>query len=178
MSVLYSVIRGGLKTGDLVSWKTEKITSFFTFVLYIYQKILKPKSTHVGIVINIGGRILVVEAIPPAVRIYPLSMLDNFYYINTNVKQKNSNLDILLREVGVSYGAFDLIKGILLNNKDGDELYCSELAFNFYNEVGLLNDIKYENAGRLPDDLIKAIEEVTGKTFTYVTIDKENLDII
>jgi uncharacterized protein YycO len=178
MSSLYSEIRGTIKTGDLVSWKAGKINSIFDFILYVYQKILKPKSVHVGIVINVGGRLMVVEARPPAVRIFPLSMMENFDYVKTNIEEKSSNLDFLLRDVGVPYELMDVLKGIILESKGKDELYCSEQCYNFYKEVGLLADDKYIHAGRLPETLVEAILKATGNTFQHVIIDREHLDAV
>lgn len=179
MSVRYSEIRDTLKTGDLVSWKAGKVNSFFTAILKIYQKILKPKSVHVGIVFVIGGRVFVVEARPPQIRIYPLSRMEDFYLIRTNIPDNKNDVDLLLTEVGIEYGVFDLIKGILFGEgKNNKEIYCSELASIYYEFVQLLDTTKYEDAWRSPDNLIEAICEITGSEPIHVKIDKGNLNAV
>ena len=174
MSSLYSEIRDSIKTGDLVSWKAGKINSIFTFILYVYQKILKPKSVHVGIVVNdIGGRLLVIEARPPSVRIFPLSMMEDFDLVRTNIPFEQNNIDILLREVGVPYEAIDVLKGLFYLDNDRKHLYCSELADIYYKEIKYLSE-GYYDSGRTPDQLLEAIIEVSGNKPIHVKIDRGN----
>lgn len=179
MSVRYSEIRDTLKTGDLVSWKAGKVNSLFSAVLKIYQKILKPKSVHVGIVLVIGGRVFVVEARPPQIRIYPLSRMENFYLIRTNIPEDKNDVDLLLTEIGVEYGLFDLVRGIVFaDGKNNKEMYCSELASIYYEDVGTLDVNKFPEAWRTPDNLIEAVCDATGSSPIYVEIDKGNLNAV
>lgn len=179
MSVRYSEIRDNLRTGDLVSWKAGKVNSFFTLILKIYQKILKPKSVHVGIVFIIGDRTFVVEARPPAIRIYPLSVMEDFYLISANIPEENNDIDFLLREVGVSYGILDLLRGLLFaDGKNNKEIYCSELGSLYYEAINVLDTSKYEDAWRTPDNLIEAICDITGSKPIHVKIDRGNLNAV
>ena len=179
MSVRYSEIRDTLTTGDLVSWKAGKVNSFFSAILKIYQKILKPKSVHVGIVFVVGGRTFIVEARPPVVRIYPLSRMEDFYLIRTNIPDDKANVDFLLQEVGVEYGILDLIRGLLFaDGKNNKELYCSELASIYYEDIGTLDVNKFPEAWRTPDNLIEAVCDATGSSPIYVEIDKGNLNAV
>ena len=179
MSLLYSEIRDSLKTGDLVSWDKARVNSIFGFILKLYQKILRPKSVHVGIVANIGGRIFVVEARPPCVRLYPLSLLENFYLVRTNVKEENTNLDFLFKEIGIPYKAWDVIKGVIFHaDNDTKAIYCSELAKLYYVEIKYLDKDKYEDSGSSPDSILNAICEVSGNKPVYVEIDRSNLNAV
>lgn len=179
MSVRYSDIRDSLRTGDLVSWKAGKVNSFFTAILKIYQKILKPKSVHVGIVFVVGGRTFVVEARPPVVRIYPLSRMEDFYLIRTNIPDDKANVDFLLQEVGVEYGILDLIRGLLFaDGKNNKQQYCSELGSLYYEVVNILDSSKYDEAWRTPDNLIEAMCEITGSDPIHVKIDRGNLNAV
>lgn len=177
MASRYSEIRDTIKTGDLVSWKAGKINSIFSFILYVYQKILKPKSVHVGIVVNIGGRLLVVEARPPAIRIFPLSMMENFYLIRTNIPEEQNNIDLLLQEIGVPYSAWDVAKGLFYLDNDTSNIYCSELGDIYYKGIKYLPE-GYWDAGRTPDQLVEAIVDVSGNEPIYVEIDRGNLHAI
>lgn len=179
MSIRYSEIRDTLKTGDLVSWKAGKVNSFFTLVLKIYQKILKPKSVHVGIVFVIGGRIFAVEARPPQIRVYPLSKMEDFYLIRTNIEETNTNVDFLLTEIGVEYSILDLFRGLFFSDgKNNKQIYCSELASLYYESINLLSAEKYDEAWRTPDNLIEAVCEITGSKPIHVRIDRGNLNAI
>ena len=175
MSSLYSEIRDSIKTGDLVSWKAGKVNSVFTFILYLYQKILKPKSVHVGIVLVIGGRVFVVEARPPAVRIFPLSMMEDFDLIHTNIPYEQNDIDFLLKELGAPYKALDVLKGLFYLDNDRRIVYCSELGDMYYKKIKYLPE-GYYDAGRTPDQLVEAIIEVSGNKLIHVKIDRGNLN--
>lgn len=175
MTLLYSQIRHKLKTGDLVSWDAGKINSFFGLILWLYQKILRARSVHTGIVVEIGGRLFVAEARPPAVRLFPLSKMDDFWLLNLQLDPYDEDYDLLLKDMGVQYGYFDLIKGILGFKNSSKELYCSEQCTKYYFERGFFPESVYDEAAQIPDNLIKIAEEISGKKFEYVHIDRENL---
>lgn len=175
MAILYSEVRNTLKTGDLLSWKAGKIKSVFDIILFFYQKILKTKSVHTGIVVKIGDRIFVAEARPPSVRLYPLSKMGDFYLLKLDLKDDNDDYNKILREMGVPYGYIDLLKGILGFKNSSKELYCSELCAKFYVEKGFFPSYIYKEAARVPDSLINVAESVSKKKFEFVHIDRENL---
>ncbi len=173
MTVLYSKMRNEIKTGDLIAYDTEEITSFFGFVLYFYQKILKAKYTHVGVAVRMGGRVFLVEATPPEVRLVPLAMCGNFYHIETNMEaNEQSVMTNLFSHLGKKYSIFDLIKSKIGLSNNTNDLYCSELAGDFYNTFGYLTDRK---VGTTPDSIVEAVLEQSGSTPVKVVIDKGNL---
>ena len=173
MTELYSKVRQELKTGDLLAWKTTKINSFFDFVLFLYQKILKAEYTHVGIVVKEGNRYFLVEATPPVVRLFPISLCDDFYHFSLDIDYKSSQVDLLLRAIGKKYGLIDLIRSILRLGNDPSEYYCSELASRFYNDIGYIDD---ETAGLTPDKIIEAVTKDNQIKPTFVKIDKGNFN--
>lgn len=173
MAELYSKVRQELKTGDLLAWKTTKINSFFDFVLFLYQKILKAEYTHVGIVVKEGNRFFLIEATPPVVRLFPVSLCDDFYHFPLNIDYKSTQIDFLLRTIGKKYSLIDLIRSILKLGDNTSEYYCSELAGRFYNDIGYIND---EEAGITPDKIIEAVAKKNNVTPIFVKIDKGNLN--
>lgn len=175
MTVLYSEIRNELKTGDLLAWKTLRISSFFDFILFIYQKILKAEYTHVGIVIKEGERYFIVEATPPVVRLYPISLTEDFYYIPVNIEAKSSQVDGLLRILGKKYSILDFIRSLFKISNNPSEYYCSELAGTFYNEIGYIDDI---DAGLTPDSIVKAVANVSSVKPIFVKNDRGNLNTV
>lgn len=172
MTVLYSQKRNDIKTGDLLVWKTTRINSFFDFILFLYQKIFKAEYTHVAIAVKEGNRLFIIEATPPVVRLYPISMCDDFYLFPVDTETKSSHTDILLRKIGLKYSIWDLIRGILKLGNNEKEEYCSEIASRFYNEIGYIDDI---DAGLTPDSLIKAIRKVHKTEPIFVKVDRGNL---
>lgn len=175
MNVLYSEIRDQLKTGDLMAWKTTKINGFFDFVLFLYQKMFRARYSHVGIVVRLSDRYFVLEAIPPVVRLHPISLKDSFYLIRNDLKVSSANLDTLLVHLGKKYSVWDFVRRLFgLGNTD-TELYCSELAAMWYFLIGFIRD---EDAGFSPDTLVDAVLQQSHAEPVYVINDKGNLDAV
>jgi len=175
MTKKYSEIRKNLKTGDLLAWEVTKINSFFSFILFLYQKLFNIKYSHTGVVLKISDRLFVVEATPPVVRIFPISMCNDFYYIPVNIDIQNKHIDKLLIHIGKKYNLIDLIKGMLYLGTSEESYYCSELNGKFYKNCGIIiNDLDFIT----PQRLVEAIQKVTDKEPEFVIIDKANLNII
>lgn len=173
MSVLYSRMRSEIKTGDLIAYKTKEIDSFFGSILYFYQKILKAKYTHVGIAVRIHERVFIVEATPPEVRLVPIPLCGDFYYIKTDLEaSEERKLSILFSYLGNKYSLIDLIKAKFNITNDPSNLYCSELAQEFYNMFGYLPN---RRAGITPESIVKEVVKRSGNEPVKVTIDKGNL---
>lgn len=170
---LLSEILPDLKSGDLLAWKTTKVDSFFDFVLFLYQKIFKAEFTHVAIVVVIGDRHFIVEATPPTVRLYPISMTDDFYLIKTDLELNNRHYDNLLRNLGKPYGLTDFFKGIFGIGTSDSSYYCSELSGKFYNSIGYIVD---DEAPHTPHALVNAVLEKSKHEMIFVRNDRGNLD--
>ena len=173
MVKLYSDIRGELQTGDLLAWKVTRVSSFFSFILFLYQKIFKVEFSHVGIVLKLEDRYFIVEATPPRVRIYPVSMSDDFYYIKTDIKKDKKYVGVLLRHVGKRYSILDLVKGMFGMKSNDKSLYCSELAYGFYKEIGFITD---ESSWLTPQALVDKVVAITDNQPIFVSIDRGNAD--
>jgi uncharacterized protein YycO len=173
----YSDIRKSIRTGDLLAWKNPNKSDKASSVLWWYQKIFKANYTHVAIAVKIGKRYFVVEATPPAVRIYPISLLDDFDLIRTDIDlsrgKQSKYIDILFRELGKPYSLTDLFRNTIGMSNNKSNRYCSQLAAFFYKEVGLVDDVI--EAGYTPDMLVGTIIEVTGNEPISVKIDRGNL---
>lgn len=173
MTDLYSEIRNKIKTGDLIATDEAPIDSFFGLVLSLYQKILGAKYTHVGIAVRMGGRVFVVEATPPEVRLVPISMFGDFKLIPTDMKgSENSHLEYLFSSLGKKYSILDMLKGTLGIAGSNSDYYCSELAGDFYNSFGYLVD---RTVGHSPDSIVEAVIAKAKVEPILVVIDKGNL---
>ena len=170
--VLYSTIRHEIKSGDLLVWKTSQIEDFFDLFLFLYQKIFGAKWTHLGIAAPMDGRVFMVEAAPPASRLFPVSRTRSFYLIKAGVDFKKSHMDLLLSMLGRKYSLWDLIRTKLKLKRSDKEDYCSDLASEFYNAIGYIHD---EDAGMTPDRLVKAIIKASGQQPIFVKMDRGNL---
>ena len=175
MSLKYSQIRNTIQTGDLLAWSTNSISSLTDIALSAYQKIYSTNISHVGIAVSFGSRVFVAEAIPPVVRLYPLSRKRDFYYIPCNLEQKDSYIDYLLEYIGEDYSLWDLVKSCAGLSTSTQSFYCSELAGDFYKYTGLLDSQVY---GKFPHTIVNAVSLAVGKEPQLVSIDGGNLSAV
>jgi len=175
MVTLYSNIRHEMKTGDLLIWKTRSVANIFDFLLFLYQKIFGAKYTHVGIVVKMGNRLMMVDAAPPVVKVFPISLCRDFYLVKTNIEDKDSHIDVLFNRLGNKYSLLDMVRGVFKFKRNAKEDYCSDLASEFYNQIGYIDD---EDAGQTPDSLVEAIVKASGNEPILVKIDRGNLNVL
>lgn len=174
---LYSQVRDTIRTGDLLAWRITKASGIFDFILMIYQKVFKAKFSHVAIALRIGDRLFAVEAVPKAVRLIPLSMLGNFYLIRAGVEEHAGLFDRLVRHVGKLYSVVDLAKALVAIKGDDSELYCSELALDFYESIGYFQiDIdEFDDRVPTPDDIVERVMAQASALIEFVRIDQGNI---
>lgn len=168
---LYSNVRHEIRTGDLLIWKTTAIEDFFDLFLFLYQKIFKAQWTHMAIATRLDGRVLQVEAVPPVSRLVPISRGRDFYWIKAGIIPKDAHIEYLLSMLGRKYRLWDLVRSKFKLKSSAKEDYCSELASEFYNEIGYIND---EDAGFTPDTLVDAIIKASGQEPIFVKMDRGN----
>ena len=175
---LYSQTRDSIKTGDLLAWRITKVSNIFGFILILYQKLFKVKFSHVAVAVWIGNRLFAVEATPSKVRIIPMSMLDNFYLISAGVQDNVSHFDIIGTHIGKPYSLFDLVRVIFGFKGSESSLYCSELALQYYDEIGYFTDDVDEFGDHIPtpDDIVERVLAQSKSPIEFVRIDKGNLN--
>ncbi len=174
---LYSQVRSTIQSGDLLAWRITKASGFFDFVLMLYQRIFKARFSHVAVALRVGDRVFAVEAVPNAVRIFPLSMLGNFYLIRAGVDDKPGLFTFLTRHLGKPYSVFDLVKSLVAIKGDDSKLYCSELALDFYESIGYFQiDIdEFDDRVPTPDDIVERVMAQAGAPIEFVRIDQGNM---
>jgi hypothetical protein len=172
MFTLYSEIRNEIRTGDLLIWKTTVVEDFFDFFLLVYQKIFKAQWTHMAIVARMDNRVLMVEATPPVSRLFPVSKARDFYWIRVGVEGRDSHVEYLLSMLGRQYSLWDFLRSKFKLKRSANDDYCSDLASEFYNEIGYIND---NDAGVTPDSLVAAIVKASGNKPVFVKMDRGNL---
>jgi hypothetical protein len=170
--MLYSEIRPKIRTGDLLAWEVTTISSALDLALLAYQKIYKTNISHVGMAYVFGDRVFCLEATPPAVRLIPLSMLDDFSLLQANIDWKPSYDRVALKYIGRDYSLTDHLKGMMHFKTSDKELYCSELLSRIYRDIGLVPSLEADST---PRGLAREVKKVVGGDFIFVNIDKGNI---
>lgn len=126
----YSEIRSSIRSGDLLAWshRAPWYKSWRDFKISMVRVFTKSEYSHVATAWVVGERVLVIEAVLPLVRIYPLSSLGSFYHIGMNAPWKEETLNYALSQVGEEYSQVQAIQALFSLPKEDSLWECAELA--------------------------------------------------
>lgn len=139
----YAEIRGSIKSGDLILLSHEDWASLYDLQIQIVRLATQSEYSHVCVAWVFAGRVFVIEAVEPKIRIMPLSnMLDiGVYLIQTPDKPMlNDELEYAMSKVGIEvYSKLQAIEGQLDMLKIGADKFwqCSELVISMRKLSGL-----------------------------------------
>lgn len=173
----YSEVHDTINTGDLLAWRINRINSFFSFVLVMYQKLFKVSYSHTATAMRIGDMVFAVEATPPAVRLIPLQMLGNFYLYPAGINYKRSHGEVLLKHLAKSYSVLDMFKDMIGFQTDEESLYCAEQCHAFYTDIGYFAKVVDMDEGDVisPDKVVEKVLAQNPSEPVYIRIDKGNV---
>lgn len=130
----YEAYRKNIKTGDLLVWSNQGSSGFVQWIIRLFTL---SEYCHVGVAWVIGNRIMIIEAVRPYVRIFPLSRSLPFYHVRMHLDVKEEHLTKLLSRVGDSYSMRDAIVSYFKKPSVDNEWQCVELTKDFYRQFGL-----------------------------------------
>lgn len=133
----YEIFRPNIKSGDLLAWSTHRSKGFKRFVNVLIRIFTMSEFSHVGIAWVVGERVFIIEAVNPAVRIYPLSNKVPFYHIGMEIDVKDEHINYLLSRVGEPYSINQAIQAYFGKLKEDKSWQCAELCTSFYKRSGI-----------------------------------------
>lgn len=105
----YTEVRPTIKSGELLAWSHRGWKTWHCIQIQMVRFFTQSEYSHVGIAWVVGGRVLVLEAVQPKVRIYPLSSLGDFYLLRGFIPWSNDIEEIALSQVGKEYSKIEAI---------------------------------------------------------------------
>ena len=134
----YDVLRDQIRSGDLLAWSQKGIHSLGDIVSHAIRFATESEYQHVGMAWVSGGRIFVIEAYPPEIRVRPLSDLTPFYHVNMNVQWNHEVERFLLDRVGQKYSYLEALRAYFGRPIKNNQLWeCGEFAHDFYATAGI-----------------------------------------
>lgn len=132
----YENIRDLIKTGDLLAWSEGgNWTSWRNIQLNLVRMGTMSDYNHVGVAWVTGGRVFVVEAVVPEVRIYPLSKVLPFRYIRTPFVATETTINNLVESVGIPYSKWEAVKAAFTKDTNNDKvIQCAKLVNKIFTE--------------------------------------------
>lgn len=161
----YKDYRKRIQSGDLIAWSHHGFKSFYDFQVQMVRAFTQSEYSHVGIAWRISGRLFILEAVVPCVRIFPLSLCESFYHIDMDKGLHYDAEEFALSQIGEPYSKWEAIKAFLGQVRKGDSgtWQCAKYAA----EVLRANGIDYGEAFT-PTALVQAAL-IDGKRLRYIT---------
>ena len=124
----YKDIRRQIRSGDLLAWSHRSLRSWHDLKIWFVRLWTRSEYSHVGTAWRIGGRVFVIEAVQPVVRIYPLSKLGAFYWLSVGAPWKLSTETLALDYVGDPYSQAQAMQAPFSKPQEDRKWECAELA--------------------------------------------------
>jgi len=126
----YEFARPLIRSGDLLAWSHREPwwRSWHDFKIAMVRAFTQSEYSHVGTAWVVGGRVFVIEAVIPLVRIYPLSNAGEFYHLPLDAAWSDKTLEFALSKVGHKYSQLQAMQAFFRLPKADDLWECAELA--------------------------------------------------
>lgn len=154
--------RSEIKSGDLLIWSNDKFSSKSNFYLNGIRTFTRSEYAHTATAWNVEGRLMIVEATQPVVRLNPVRDHDEFFHIAMPVEWTVDSEEFLISVIGCPYSFMDAVRAYLNMTVDKDNRYqCAELCKEFYLRHGIdLGEVL------TPAAIVRRALEVTGQSLT------------
>jgi hypothetical protein len=164
----YKDIRHEIKPGEVLAWTHRELRSFYDFRIQIVRMFTRSDYSHVGVAWVVGGRVLVIEAVTPLVRIFPLSKLGDFYRLTPEITWTTEVETFALSHVGQKYSQWQAVKAFFGLTSEADGLaQCAELVRGILRASGDPADVD-----ATPAEVVNYLLE-NGKTLTLIRGDND-----
>lgn len=124
----YASARRMIRSGDVLAWSHRGIRSWHDFKIAMVRLFTRSEYSHVGTAWCVGDRVFVIEAVTPLVRIYPLSKLGNFYWLQMGAYWRKAAESVALSYVGDQYSQWQAVHGAIGTPPEDDRWQCAELV--------------------------------------------------
>jgi len=126
----YRQARNRIRTGDLLFWSGNDLVST------AIKLATRSEYTHVGMAWVTSGRVFVLEAYPPSVRIMPLGTKAPFYWVSM-FGLSDDAVSFAMKHVGDPYSKLDAIKAYFKMRLPRGSWECAEYVAKIYAHDGL-----------------------------------------
>ena len=121
----YLTARPTIRSGDLIAQSHGSWTSWHGIKVNLVRMFTRSTYSHVGLAWVVGGRVFMLEAVKPKLRIYPMSKIGDFYLLPLNAVWSVKAERLALEEVGVDYSEAVAIRAFFSQLRDEDVRQCA-----------------------------------------------------
>jgi hypothetical protein len=156
----YAAQRHEIKSGDLLAWSHRKWGSLYDIKIQAVRLFTMSEYSHVGIAWVVSGRVFVIEAVEPMVRIYPLSKLGSFYHIPLGAEWSPDTEAAAISHVGAEYRQLEAIEMYFRDWKPGVVSECAALVLEVCAQGGI-----YLGRRATPDAVVREAQRLGHPTY-------------
>ncbi len=154
----YQHCRDAIRSGDLLAWSHTGWKTWTDWKIQAVRFFTQSEYAHVGLAMVFGGRVWVLEAVKPVVRIVPLSNLLPAYWVHLPVKWTWNAEEYAFSLVGkAKYSEWEAIKAYFGRNVNGEAWQCAELVHAVLQQCGL-----HLPCLDTPAEMVKAAQKLGG----------------
>ena len=124
----YEQARPMIRSGDILAWSHRGIKSWHDLKIWLVRMFTRSEYSHVGTAWVVGNRVFVIEAVMPKVRIYPLSKLGDFYWLQMGAYWRKATETLALSFVGDDYSQMQAMVSPFITPPKDDRWECAELV--------------------------------------------------
>jgi hypothetical protein len=161
----YTDVRPDIKTGDVLSWSEGDWKSWKGIQLNLVRMFTRSTYNHVAVAYVVGGRVFVVEAVVPYIRIYPLSKVLPCYISKIPFEATEEMEERMLELVGLPYSKWEAIKSLFTTSTNSESVWeCSKLVNDILGKV----DDRFNHINDTPAETMRLMTDVIGSSITYI----------
>jgi hypothetical protein len=127
----YLSARPAIKSGDVMAWGHRRMKSWYDLKIMLVRLFTMSEYTHVGLAIVMGGRVWVLEAVTPKVRLVPLSNLLPCYHIaGSGISEDQIELGLAwIGREEIEYSEMEAVRSLFgLNDRTNGKIQCAEFV--------------------------------------------------
>jgi len=124
----YTDARPLIESGDVIALGHTSWSTLSDLELQAVRFFTRSEFAHVGVAWVVGGRVMIIEAVVPRVRIFPLSSRLPFYWIPMRSPLTEESVEYALSLVGNKYSKLEAIRGFFGINRNDSSWQCAELV--------------------------------------------------
>ena len=159
----YADARPLVKSGDLLAFSGGSWRSWNDIKVNLVRLFTRSTYSHVGLAWVVGGRVFVLEAVRPKVRIFPLSQRGDFFLIRLDASWRADTEAFALARVGYDYSELDAVKGFLDCLEPGQVSQCAAFVLEVLRQDGTALGQR-----ATPDAVVQAALALQGATLMFV----------
>lgn len=121
----YTDVRPLIRSGDMLAFNHGDWNTIDGIKTQVVHMATRSTYSHVGLAWVVGGRVFVLEAVKPSIRIFPLSLSGPFYLLNMNAPWTPETEEYALLHIGYPYSELNAMEAFFVSLPEGDVSECA-----------------------------------------------------